>query len=137
MGGTVGQPVVAAQAPTFKQTGANENQFQNLFNAVPTIGGKGTSAINTKFVPAGMNTVAQQVAAAPVGALYSSSANGGSGGFVNNGYTDTGFYSGTPNGIFGTTNMAPVTDLSTGGSTYGSSDPGPSGTGNSGNSGEG
>jgi catalase (peroxidase I) len=64
MSAPAGQPQVWQPTPT----GANNNQFQSLFQAQPSMGGKG-SATNTQFRPSQMTTVqTQQADAAKVAA---------------------------------------------------------------------
>lgn len=97
--GTIAMPAgvqtpVVARVPTQSQT------YQDIFSAQPALGGKGGT---TTFIPTGMNTVAQQVAAAPVGSVYNPNSNGGSGGW------------GTPSSSYNPTTgvLAPVVDRST------------------------
>lgn len=72
MSAPAGQPQV--WQPT--STGANNNQFQSLFQAQPSMGGKGGSNMNTQFRPSQMTTVqTQQADAAKVAAKAQANMN--------------------------------------------------------------
>lgn len=56
MSAPIGQPQTWQPTPT----GANNNQYQSLFQSQPSMGGKGGSTMNTQFKPNQMTTVQAQ-----------------------------------------------------------------------------